>query len=65
VIIISKKKKNISIEEFQLICFSSNCLSTSTKSATLPCRTREKKSLLDDSVLADSMTEETRSSKLK
>ncbi|CAF0757516.1 unnamed protein product [Rotaria sordida] len=42
----------------------SNCLSSSNKSATLPCRTHEKKSLLDDSVLADCMQEETRSSLL-
>ncbi|CAF1078499.1 unnamed protein product [Adineta steineri] len=39
-----------------------NCSSSTTKSATLPCRTREKKSLLDDSLLVDPMTEETRSS---
>jgi hypothetical protein len=45
------------------VSLSSNCCSSSIKSATLPCRTREQKSLLDDSVLADSMTEETRSSK--
>jgi hypothetical protein len=45
------------------VSFSSNSCSSSIKSATLPCRTREKKSLLDDSVLADSMLEETRSSK--
>ena len=43
--------------------FSSNGLSSSSKSATLPSRTHEKKSLLDDSVLGDCMTEETRSSK--
>ncbi|CAF3505023.1 unnamed protein product [Rotaria sp. Silwood1] len=42
----------------------SNCLSSSNKSATLPCRTHEKKSLLDDSVLADCMHEETQSSLL-
>ncbi len=45
------------------IIHSSNCLSSSNKSATLPCRTHEKKSLLDDSVLGDCMQEETRSSK--
>jgi hypothetical protein len=45
------------------VSLSSNCCSSSIKSATLPCRIHEKKSLLDDSVLADSMTEETRSSK--
>jgi hypothetical protein len=44
--------------------FSTNCLSSSNKSATLPSRTHEKKSLLDDSVLGDCMQEETRSSKL-
>jgi hypothetical protein len=44
--------------------FSSNGLSSSNKSATLPSRTHEKKSLLDDSVLGDCMQEETRSSKL-
>ncbi|CAF4415081.1 unnamed protein product, partial [Adineta steineri] len=38
-----------------------NCVSSSNKSATLPCRTHEKKSLLDDSVLGDCMHEETRS----
>ncbi|CAF1011180.1 unnamed protein product [Adineta ricciae] len=40
----------------------SQCSSSSTKSATLPCRTREKKSLIDDSLLPDPMIEETRSS---
>jgi hypothetical protein len=42
----------------------SNGLSSSNKSATLPCRTHEKKSLLDDSVLGDCMQEETRSNLL-
>ncbi|CAF0791580.1 unnamed protein product [Didymodactylos carnosus] len=37
-------------------------LTLSSKSATLPCRMHEKKSLLDDSVLSDCVTEETRSS---
>lgn len=37
--------------------------SNSYSSSTLPGRIREKKSLLDDSVLADSMSEESRSSK--
>lgn len=42
----------------------SNGLSSSNKSATLPSRTHEKKSLLDDSVLGDCVQEETRSSLL-
>lgn len=42
---------------------SNSCSISMTSSSTLPCRIREKKSLLDDSVLADSMTEESRSSK--
>ena len=42
---------------------SSNGLSAPSKSATLPSRTHEKKSLLDDSVLGDCMQEETQSSK--
>ncbi len=45
------------------VLVSSNGLSSSNKSATLPSRTHEKKSLLDDSVLGDCMQEETRSSK--
>jgi hypothetical protein len=62
VIIISKfPYENISI--LISIFSSSNGLSSSNKSATLPCRTHEKKSLLDDSVLGDCMQEETRSSK--
>jgi len=40
----------------------SNGLSSTSKSSTLPGRMHEKKSLLDDSVLADCMQEETRSS---
>ncbi len=47
----------------KLLLFSTNCLSSSNKSATLPSRSHEKKSLLDDSVLGDCMQEETRSSK--
>ncbi|CAF1248533.1 unnamed protein product [Rotaria sp. Silwood1] len=40
----------------------SNYFSSSSKSATLPCRTNENKSLLDDSVLGDPVTEEASSS---
>jgi hypothetical protein len=56
-------KKISFVKSYFLFAFSSNGLSSSNKSATLPCRTQEKKSLLDDSVLGDCMQEETRSSK--